>query len=124
MGAGFQPLRLTAQWDRIMAEREAIEYWDLRRNGLLRQYWTASQASDPAERAKVKASIDRFNAMLPEAVKGKAITDDTIRRSTQTRARNQALQEQGLPSQKSNIPIAQEVQRLHPEAEVDVRRVR
>jgi hypothetical protein len=41
-----------------------------------------------------------------------------------TRARNQALREQGLTPQKSQIPLVRDIQRLHPEAEVDVRRVR
>jgi hypothetical protein len=41
-----------------------------------------------------------------------------------TRARLQSLQEQGIPAQKSNLGIVKEIQRLHPEAQVDLRPVR
>lgn len=124
MAGGYQPLRLTAKWDRVMAEKEAIEYWDLRRNGLLRQFWSATQSGSADDRDRVLESIRRYNEMLPDAAKGKAITSDTLRRSVDTRRRLQSLQEQGLPTQKSNVGIVQEIQRLHPQAEVDIRPVR
>jgi len=124
MAGGYQPLRLTAKWDRVMAEKEAIEFWDLRRNGLLRQFWSATQSGSADDRDRVRESIRRYNEMLPDAAKGKAITSDTLRRSVDTRRRLQSLQEQGLPAQKSNVGIVQEIQRLHPLAEVDIRPVR
>jgi hypothetical protein len=124
MAGGWQPLRLRAQWDRIIMEREAIEYWDDRRNGLLRQFWQASKSQSPSDRERVQEAIKRFNAMLPDSAKGKVITRDTISRSVSTRARLQSLQEQGVPAQKSNLGIVKEIQRLHPEAQVDLRPVR
>jgi hypothetical protein len=72
----------------------------------------------------VQEAIKRFNAMLPDSAKGKVITRDTISRSVSTRARLQSLQEQGVPAQKSNLGIVKEIQRLHPEAQVDLRPVR
>lgn len=124
MAMGYQPLRLSATWDRIIAEREAVMFWDLRRQGLMRQMYQATRGSDRDQVKSVQEAIRKFNADLPPEARGKAITGDALRQSFQTRARNQQLQEGGLSPQRSNNPILREIQRLHPEAEVDVRRVR
>lgn len=124
MAGGWQPLRLTAKWDSIIAEREAIEYWDLRRQGLLRQYADALRNRNDEDRERTLSAIRQFNSKLPEAARAKAITGDTLRRSVTTRERIRSLQEQGIPAQRSNAGIVREIQRLHPEAQVDVRPTR
>lgn len=124
MAMGYQPLRLSATWDRIIAEREAVMFWDLRRQGLMRQAYQAARSGDREQVKSVQEAIRKFNADLPQEARGKAITADALRQSFQTRARNQNLQEGGLSPQRSNNPIIREIQRLHPEAEVDVRKVR
>lgn len=124
MGMGYQPLRLSAKWDYLMAAKEATDFWDIRREGLLRTAWTARQSGDEENWTRAQAAIRKFNADLPEEARGKAITSDVLRKSFTTRAQAKQSQEAGVPRRKADIPLVQEIQRLYPEAEVDVRRVK
>lgn len=119
---GYQPMRLAAQWDRIMAEREAIMYWNIRRETLMRQLWAAR--GDEKQYESMLQNIRNFNAQLPDHAALKRITADAIRRSFQQRERSRTVQESGTPRVRADVPIVREIQRLYPEAEVDVRRVR
>lgn len=119
---GYQPMRLAAQWDRIMAEREAITYWNIRREGLVRQLWAAR--NDGGQYERVLQSIRNFNGDLPEHAALKRINSTTIKQSFQSRARAQQAQESGTPRQRADVGIVRDIQRLYPEAEVDVRTVR
>lgn len=124
MAGGYQPLRLQSKWDLILAQAEVTKFYDLKRQGLLGQMWEASQGKDPKEISDVRDAIVEYNKELPEWARGKVITPDTISRSLMAKARDRASREAGIPLQKTNIGIAREMQRLHPEAIVDVRRVR
>jgi hypothetical protein len=119
---GYTPTRLAAQWDRIMAERETVMYWNIRRETLVRQLWSAR--GDPQNYESVLQSIRNFNSGLPEAAGLKRIDAAYIRRSFQSRARTQQAQESGVPRARADIPIVRDIQRLYPEAQVDVRTVR
>ena len=124
MAAGYNPTRLSVQWDRIIAEREAVQFWDLRKQGLLRQAWSARRTGDKDSWEQVLVAIRKFNADLPKDARLKAITADALRKSFEARARAGNAQESGVPTQRSDIPIVREIQRIYPEADVDVRRVR
>ena len=124
MAAGFNSTRLSAQWDLIVAQREAIQYWDLRKQGLMRQAWAARKSGDKESWGQVLGAIRKFNTDLPKEARLKAITADMLRGSFTARARAGNAQESGVPTHRSDIPIVQEIQRLYPEAQVDVRRVR
>lgn len=119
---GYQPFRLAAQWDRIIAEREAIQYWNIQRETLLQQAWKARGDSENYNR--VLSAIRKFNNTLPDEARGKAITAEGIRRSFMTRARTETAQESGVPRARGDIPLVRSIQRLYPEAEVDVRDTR
>lgn len=122
LGLGYQPLRLTAQWDRRFAEMEAITFWNLKREALLRQLWTARESKE--DYARVYDAVRKYNETLPPEARGKAISPETIRRSFAAKARSVRARESGIPRVKADIPIVREIQRLYPEAEVDVRRVK
>lgn len=124
MAAGFNPLRLSQKWDQIMATREATVFWDLKRQGLLRQLWQARQSDDKENYMRVVSAIQSFNQGLPKEARGKAITSDAIKASFTARIRAQIAQESGVPRAESDIPIAQRMQELYPEADVNVRRTR
>jgi hypothetical protein len=124
MALGFQPTRLTAKWDLVRAQREVEMYWDIRRQILLRQLWQARQTGDKESYKRELGAIRKFNEMLPASARGKAITAEDILQSFRTRMQAKQAFESGVPRQRGNIPIAREIQRLYPEAEVDVRRVR
>jgi hypothetical protein len=123
LGMGYQPLRLTAQWDRRMAEMEATAYWDIRRQTVLNQLWAARQ--NPETYQRVLGAVRKFNEEVQGTpARGKALTGEVISRSFQTRARAGAARESGVPRNRADIPIVQEMQRLYPEAEIDVRRTK
>lgn len=124
LAGGYQPLRQQAKWDLILASAEAKAYYDLRRKALLEQYFEATKGANPNEISAVRQEIIQFNTGLPDFAKPKAITGDTIRRSMSGRERTLRSRESGVPTQKSDIGISREMQRLFPEATVDVRRVR
>jgi hypothetical protein len=122
LGLGYTPLRQSAQWDRRFAEMEAIQFWDIRREALMRQLWTAR--GDKEQYASVLGAIRKFNTEVRDTpARGKAITAESIERSFQSRAAATNATESGVPRAEANIPIVREVQRLYPEAKVDVRRL-
>lgn len=124
MGLGYQPLRQQAKWDLIMAQAEASAFYDMRKKGLLEEFYEAMKGKDPKEVTAVRDAIVKYNRELPDYAKPMAISGDTIRKSMQTRERTVISRETGIPIQRTKIGISQEMQRLFPEATVDVRRVR
>lgn len=124
MGMGYQPLRTQARWDSIMAKVEVEKFYDLQRNGLLNQLFEARSGKHEPEIQKVIQSIKEFNQGLPEEARGKAITSDTAHKSLQAKERGRVAREAGVPTQRTNVPISREIDRLFPESTVDVRRVR
>lgn len=121
-GMGYTPFRLAAQWDRIMAEREAVMYWNIRRETILRQLWESR--TDGKQYEHMLGVVRNFNGSLPEEARLKRIDAATIRQSFQARQRARTSQEGGIPRVRADIPLVREIQRRYPEAEVDVRTVR
>ena len=111
---GFQPRRLTAEWAYISAVNQSAAFYDLRRQGLLRQFAETVKTQDPENRARVTDAIKKFNHDLPPEARAKAITTQQLQSSIQQRLRVQQMQESGLPAQKSNVPIAREMEKYYP----------
>jgi hypothetical protein len=124
MSAGFQPLRLTQKWDLIMAQREQEQFWDLKRQALLRQATQAKANDDEENFQRSLAAIRDFNDNLPDEARAKAIKASSISEAIRTHMKGAAKLESGLPTTKSDIGIVQDIQRLYPGAEIDVRRTR
>lgn len=124
LGLGYQPLRQQAKWDLILAQSESSTFYDMRKKDLLEEYFEALKGKNPKEITDVRDAIIRYNKELPDFAKPNAISADTIQRSMQTRERTVISRETGVPIQKSKIGISKEMQRLFPEATIDVRRVR
>lgn len=124
LAGGYQPLRQQAKWDFIIAQAEVTAFHKLQKDKLLGEYFEALKGKNPDEVGKVRDAIIRYNRELPDFARGTAISGDTIQRSMQGRARALNARESGIPTQKSNIGISLEMQRLFPEATIDVRRVR
>jgi len=101
---------------------EAVSFWNIKREGLLRSLWAARE--DKTQYQDVLGAVRKFNQELPEVAKGKAITADSIRRSFESRQKATQARESGIPRAKADLPIVRDIQRLYPEAEVDVRKVR
>lgn len=124
LAMGFSPERLNAKWDLIMAQRETVEFWNLKREGLLRQLWQSRQTQDNENYARAIQAVRDFNANLPPEARGKAITADNILSSITTRATSQAKLEAGIGQHTTEIPLIRSLQELYPDAQVDVRRVK
>lgn len=124
IGAGYQPFRTSLQWDRVIAGRDAVKLWDIRREGLMKQFGNATLGQDKKEIDHVRGAIVEFNKGLPPEARGKAITADVLRQSVGTQARSRAAREAESSVRKSDIPILREVQKLYPESRaVSVRKV-
>lgn len=114
---GYQPARLTEQWDRLRAEAEAKAFWGISQQILLKQAWHARRNGDDAAWEKALHAIHRFNDQLPDPAKLYRITSDVLKESFKARATAGAKQEMGIPNQRRDIPLVQDVQKLHPGAE-------
>jgi hypothetical protein len=114
---GFQPARLTQQWDRIHQESDAKAYWTTRHDLLVRQLWHTIQRKDDVAKDRTLSSIKNFNNELPDEARGYKITSESLQRSFKQRALIAKKQEMGIPLQKRDIPLVQDIQRLHPGAE-------
>lgn len=124
MSAGFQPLRLTQKWDVIMAQRDQEQFWDLKRQALLRQATQAKSNDDEDNFQRVMAAIRDYNDNLPDEARAKVIKGSQITESIKTHMKSTTKLEAGLPTTKTDYGIVQEIQRLYPGAEIDVRRTR
>lgn len=118
MALGYTPLRQSLAWDRAIAGMDAVKGWDIKREGLMRQFDAAYRGGVTAEIDSVKGAIQKYNESLPDEARGKAITSDSLQKSMAARARARAAREEGLSVRKSDIPILLEVQRLYPDAKV------
>jgi hypothetical protein len=114
---GYNPTRLSQQYDRNEAAREVESFWDLRHEGLMRQAWEAKKSGDKDEYQRVVGAIRNYNSQLPDDARGKAISGDQLRQYFEKRARTQAEIEQGISPNRKNVPIMQSIQKLYPEAQ-------
>jgi hypothetical protein len=124
MALGYQPMRLQAKWDSILAKAEVTAFYNMTRNGLLQQYFEANRGGIPQEIEATLEKIRDYNDELPDWNRANVITPDVLKNSVTNRAREVNARESGIPTQRRNIGISREVDRLFPETTVDVRRVR
>lgn len=125
---GFQPTRLVARHENIAAKAEAEAFWDIRRQLLMRQFWSATRDQNSEQRSSVLEAIRNFNRGLPPEARGKAITQTSLQQSLQRRVQERARTEAGFPTNLRSIGLYREIDSLYPEGAPaglqDVRRVR
>lgn len=125
MGLGYTPFRLSREWTRIRAEREAVAFWEMRKEMLLNQYWGALTKKDPEDRKRVVDAIRNYNKEVKGTeARGMVITAETIERSMQSRQSAKQKQEAGIPKSEAELPLIRGIRRLFPGAEVQTNRVR
>jgi hypothetical protein len=113
---GFQPRRLTAQYESISAKAEAAAYWDIKKQLLLRQFAAAVKGGDPEDKQRVLSGIKEYNNSLPAEAKAKAITAQVIKESVMTRFKSQAKAELGLAQSKQNQKMFNNMDKYFPDA--------
>lgn len=125
VAAGYTPLRLSKEWSRIRAEAEGQMFWEVRREALLNQFWAASSQNDKGDTARVRQAIINFNNEIKgTSARGYAITGETLQRSIQARAMTKAKQEAGVPRSEMAYPLVQDIRRLHPGSQVEIKKER
>jgi preprotein translocase subunit SecA len=127
LGLGYNNLRSTSKWDKVMDEREYDQYWQHQRNAIYEQYYEALKTGQEEEIAAARKALQKFNMdVAGTPARAYAISSEKLLQSMKARERARLGRESGIPVQKQNIPIAREIERLHPEAGnvIDVRRVR
>jgi hypothetical protein len=111
---GLRPRRLAEEQERRAATREAGEFWDLRKALLLRQFGDAVKNKSQEEKESVLEAIRNYNKSLPKEAGMKAITSEVLKQSVMNRLKVQGKQEAGLPTAKSDIPIAKDIEQYYP----------
>lgn len=125
---GYQPRRLTGQYEAMEAKQEAATFWDLKKAILLRQFGEAIKGGNSEDKARVLGAVRSYNQGLPEEWKPKVITGEALRASVRARLQNQAKQEAGLPLAKQNILGARAMDKYFPDGrptgQIDARPVK
>lgn len=113
---GFQPTRLSQEWDLRNAQREQAAYFALRKQGLLRAYDHARERGTPEDVKEVAARIREYNALVrAQGHTPLAITGEQISRSMKGRHRHRLLFEANVPNAKLERGLYQQVQEEYPE---------
>jgi hypothetical protein len=115
---GYNPARITEQYDNMRADAEAKAYWTSTQQSLLNQFWHTVQTKDEVAREKVVGAIKRFNLSLPDEARAYALGPDQIEKSMRARAVAAGKAAAGIPQAKKDIPLSREVRRLHPGASI------
>jgi hypothetical protein len=123
MGMGYTPYRQSLEGEKLMSKLDAVKIWDIRREDLMRQFGNAALGKDAAEKTRVIQGIREFNKTLPPEAKGKAITSETLEKSVENRATKRVMEEKGLSTKKSDIPIMRAEDKLYPESQRTTRPV-
>lgn len=120
VGLGFQPTKLSRQWDYIQATKEVETLYTLRRQLLAKEFFRAVRLKDSEGRADALEAIKDFNSNVPYP--SMRITSDSLRRSITAQQRQLQLREAEIPQRKTLRPVRKEMEVLYPE--VERRRVR
>lgn len=123
IGIGYQPLALTAAYDRQRAISEVMAFWQLRHDALLQQLGNAFNMGDKEEYHYILGAVKKFNTDLPKEAKLFAVTSDSIKQSVQNRSKNFKILQRGGAIDKRSAGIIKVIDPLYPEVEVGTRRV-
>ena len=113
-GLGFTPTKLSRQWDRRRMEIEAVAFWRIQREILMRQFDHTIEVDAPDAKKDVLAAIRRFNNEVPFRSMG--IKRGDLVRSRKARLRARRLREAGVPAARRDAPLVRQIQDLFPEA--------
>lgn len=123
LGLGYNNLRTTSQWDTVMAVQEHKKYIDMKRTGILEQFFEAQQSGQERQLETVREAVQKFNTDVRGTDDAaKAITPEAIIASIEKRVLEKNARETGVPTRKTDIPSARAIQGLFPENVIDAKR--
>ena len=96
MGMGYMPYRQSYTWEQVMAQHDAAKMIDIQRTQIMGQFGNAMLGKDPEEKQKMREAVRYFNSNLQGPERAKAITSESLEKSVETKAKDRALQAQGL----------------------------
>jgi len=114
VAAGFNPAKLSRQWDYSRAQMEVQRYWLGQRQILTQELFRAKRLKDKEGIEDAVKAIRGFNEEAPD--KALRITNDTLKKSMQAQGRNLKFKEAGVPVNKAVRGVTGQVDRLYPEA--------
>lgn len=109
---GLTPTRLSRQWDQQAMQRDAVNYWVIRRKMLFEQFDKARQTKDREALGDARQALKQFNREAPD--KRLRISAGDIIASGREREKNRKLMEQGKTLQKTYRGIGQDVSDIFP----------
>lgn len=116
VGLGFQPTKISRQWDVNSAVMEVEKYWKAQRTLLMGEFFRSIRLKDADGRADAIEAIRKYNAELPYP--SLRINRDSLSSSIQSRRRELMGRERQLPTQPSLRPIGKDIRSLYPEGQV------
>lgn len=105
--AGFSPTIKSRAQEARHFQREAAEFYVLRRTNLLTAYFQAYQARDPEAVADARSAIARYNAQVPD--NQLRITADEMKQSVKARERTQREIQTGVSASQRYRPVYERV---------------
>lgn len=120
--AGYNPQRLTQAYDMRKDNTEIKAFWEIRRETLMRQAWSARRVNDNEQYDRIVAAIKKFNSDVPLEVSTR-ISGDQLREYMRRQATASGMKQQGLPALKKDIPLARRVEQMYPVLDEQSRRV-
>ena len=110
---GFSPLKVTRGWERYMAEKELVNYYELHKAKVLKQFYHAAYTDDREAIKDAQEGITQYNETVPYKEMG--ISAKTIREGTRRYIDSQLKNEKGVSGRKT-YRLEQSVRELYPEA--------
>jgi hypothetical protein len=111
---GFQSTRLMQRQENLQAKYEAIQYWDIRRETIMHQYYAAWKSNDPEKVKSVRDAVERFNNEVPQELAGKKLTGNQIAVSIRNREMGITKTELGYPQRPQDMGVYKRIDRLYP----------
>lgn len=115
--AGYNPTRLTAQYEMRTMMEDRKQFWELKKQGIMEQFWQTVKTQDGDARKRVMGAIREFNATLPAEMKPMvAITGEGIDAMIKRKMEVKMERERGTAPPKE-MPLLRSIQRLFPSAD-------
>jgi hypothetical protein len=108
---GVQPTRIAREREMRWAQREHARYYQTRRELLQRQFTYALLSNDQQSQDEALQNIRSFNGSVPH--RSLAISADGLRQSVRSRLKQRQMSEQGLPANRRDVPLAQEIEEIY-----------
>jgi hypothetical protein len=110
LAVGFQPRRLTEGWRSEIHKRQGVQYYEVWKRQISRQFNFAMASGDREAIADMRKAVRQYNNSVP--FPEMSITGDYLRQSLQTYLRERAKAEAGVPSSPSTFRFERSIEEV------------